>query len=74
MPKTQKTPPNPKKSIPGAQKVDFSMKRAKQRYRAASHMMMEGAKMPPLKEWIKKYLKSLAENKMSEKLEKLVLQ
>jgi hypothetical protein len=68
LPEKQKTPPKPKKG------TFFTMKRAKQRYRVAANMMMEGFRMPPLKEWIKKHYKSFGDVKMTEKLEKLVLQ
>lgn len=68
MAEKQKTPPKPKKG------TLFTMKRAKQKYRAAANMMMEGFKMPSLREWIKKHYKSFGDVKMSEKLEKLILQ
>lgn len=67
MPKTQKTPPKP-------QKADFTMKRAKQRYRSTLNLMGEGAKMPSLKKWIKDNHKSFGNVNMSEKLEKLAHQ
>jgi len=63
-----------KKTTPRAQKVEFTMKLAKQRYRSARNMLDEGAKMPPLKKWIKANVKQVGEFKMSEKLEKLAPQ
>jgi hypothetical protein len=69
----QKTPPKAQKPVQRPKKVEFTMKRAKQRYRAARNMMAEGFKMPPLRKWIKEHVKQVGEFRMSEKLEKLVL-
>jgi hypothetical protein len=69
----QKTPPKPQKPAAKPQKAGFTMKKAKQRYRAAHNMLTEGFKMPPFKKWIKDNHKIFGDGKMSEKLEKLVL-
>ena len=61
------------KKLEKPEKVDFTMKRAKQRYRAAHNNLGEEFPMIPLKEWIREFHRQFGKVKLSGKLERIIL-